>query len=101
MIENAVKLAKLCESISKKTKTKIIIVPQDSDIHRIREKSKVKIFAQHLDNIEYGAHTGFTLLQDVKKAGASGTVLNHAEHKIPLKQIKDLVKKCKKSKFKI
>lgn len=96
---NALKLAKIAESISKKTKTQIIIAVQASDIFRIKQSSNIKIFSQHLDNIDYGSNTGFTLLQAVKQAGASGTVINHAEHKLPLKQVKEIIKKCKKAKF--
>lgn len=96
---NALKLAKIAEAVSKKTKTQIIIAAQAADIFRIKQKSKIKIFSQHLDNIDYGSNTGFALLESVKQAGASGTIINHAEHKLPLKQIKEIIKKCKKAKF--
>ena len=39
-------------------------------------------FAQHVDAVGYGSNTGSILPEAVKAAGAKGTVLNHAEHKL-------------------
>ncbi|HLD58413.1 MAG TPA: triose-phosphate isomerase [archaeon] len=79
---NALALAKKASLVSKKTKKTIVLVVQAADIRLVSEKTKMHIFAQHIDAIEQGAYTGWTSPAAVKEAGAIGTVLNHAEHKL-------------------
>ena len=85
--ENAVKLATLCESAAKKSKgkVKIAIAVQATDIFRVAaavDKNTVEVFAQHIDANGQGKSTGFVTAEAVKESGASGTLMNHAEHKI-------------------
>ncbi len=61
----------------------IVLAVQSVDIHRIASR-KTTVFAQHIDPIEQGKNTGFLTAEAVKSAGAKGTILNHAEHKIPM-----------------
>jgi triosephosphate isomerase len=42
----------------------------------------LEIWVQHVDNITYGAHTGWILPEAVRASGSRGTFLNHSEHKI-------------------
>lgn len=79
--KNAVKLAKDAESVSKQTKTSIVLVAQAVDIRLLAESVKLPIFAQHIDPVQYGSNTGKMLPEAVKAAGAVGTILNHAENK--------------------
>ena len=92
--EEAVKLAKICSEFSKKEK--IIIAAQESDIRVISKIKKITVFAQHVDAVEYGPHTGAILAEDVKKAGAKGSLLNHSEKRISFKDLKFCVKKLRK-----
>lgn len=78
---NALKLAVLAEACAKKTGEKIVLVVQATDIRLLSENVSLDIFAQHVDPIEFGSHTGSILPEAVKSAGAKGTVLNHAENK--------------------
>ena len=59
---NALKLAKICEKISKKTNKQILIALQLVDIPLIKSKVKIPIIAQHVDAIEQGRNTGFVSL---------------------------------------
>ena len=79
--ENAVKLASLAQKISAKYKKNLVIVAQPTDISAI-SKLGVVVFAQHVDDVSYGSNTGFILPESIVAAGAKGTVLNHAEHKL-------------------
>ncbi len=92
--KDAVKLAKIC------SKYKAIVAVQESDIRIVSKLKGVKVFAQHIDAVEYGAHTGSILAEDVKRAGAKGSLLNHSEKRIPFNKIKFCIKKLRKLKMK-
>ncbi|MEE9524981.1 MAG: triose-phosphate isomerase [Candidatus Woesearchaeota archaeon] len=97
--EKAVELAKICEKVSKETGKEIVCVVQAVDIYRVSQAVKLKVFAQHIDDVDYGSNTGFIMIDAVKQAGAVGTIINHSEHRIPLQKIKDAVEKCKHKMF--
>ncbi len=84
--ENAVKLAKMCEEAARKAKgAKVAVAVQAADISRVASAIDTKlvfVFAQHIDANGQGKSTGFVTAEAVKAAGATGTLLNHAEHKI-------------------
>lgn len=80
--ENALKLSKIADKIMKKTKVNIVIAPQFADIYRIKREFKVPIFSQHIDAISPGSHTAHILPENVKEAGAVGTLLNHSERQL-------------------
>lgn len=92
---NAIKLAKIAEKVSKKYKIKIIVAPPQ---HLLSELAKypIPVFAQHLDDIGAGSTTGFMVPEIVKKSHIKGSLINHSEHRIPEKQIKELVLRLKK-----
>lgn len=78
----AAQLAKAAQSVTKATKHTIVLVAQPSDIRMLVGNCMLPVFAQHVDAIEYGQHTGSILPEAVREAGAVGTVLNHAERKL-------------------
>ncbi len=83
---NAAGLARAISKVSMLTKKTIISIPQTADLSSV---SKINpSFAQHVDNISYGARTGWVLPESAKAAGAIGTLLNHSEHKLTIEQIK-------------
>lgn len=62
----------------------------------LKEISKIMpAFAQSIDPVEAGAHTGAVIAEYVKQAGAIGTLINHSEKRIPMKDIKVCVERCK------
>jgi triosephosphate isomerase len=87
--------------IIKKFDKNIIIGVQASDIKEIATKTKLRVFAEHVDFYESGRHTGYILPEEVKKDLASGTFLNHSEHKLDFKIIQKTVKRCKEVGLKI
>lgn len=94
--ENALKLAKLHESVSKETGKKIIIAVQPADILRVSHLG-IPVFAQHIDAIEQGRHTGYITPESVKAAGADGVMLNHSEHPMKAWDVENAIKLCKKA----
>lgn len=97
--KNAVKLAMICDSTAKKQRKNIIIAVQAADISSVAKAVKIPVFSQHVDNISFGKNTGFILPEAVKAAGASGTLLNHAEHKLDYKVLKATIDLCRKLKL--
>ncbi len=94
--KNAVKLAKICEKVANLTKKSIVVAVQEVDIYRVSQAVSIPVFAQHIDPITAGAHTGHTLPETIKEAGAQGTLINHSEDQFDLQQIKAAIERAKK-----
>jgi len=93
------KLAVIAEKISKKHKIQIALAPPHHQLASIK-KSKLLIFAQHLDDAKVGSTTGYMIPEIVKKSKVNGAMINHSEHRISPKEITNLVKRLKKLKMK-
>lgn len=93
--DNALKLAKIHDDVAKKTGISFAICVQSSDLYRISQEVSIPVFAQHIDPITYGSHTGSVLPETVKQAGAYGTLLNHAEHQLELEVIASSIARAK------
>lgn len=85
--KNALKLAKIAEKASKITGINICISPQYMDLAAIASTVDIPVFSQHIDPISFGAYTGHILPEAVKEAGAIGTLINHSERPLLLKDI--------------
>ncbi len=83
----AVKLARIAKAVSEETKVRIIVVPQLVDLAMCDEVG-VECWAQHVDPIGQGKFTGFVSREAVEEAGAKGTLINHAEHKLGSEGVK-------------
>jgi len=75
--EEAVKLAKICQEVSKETSIKIIPVVQAADIFRISQLG-IKVYGQNLNEA---------------LPGAKGTLLNHSDNKLPVEVIGSIIAK--------
>jgi len=91
--EKAVELARLVEKASLETDVCMGLAPQHTDIFRVAEAVSVPVFAQHVDPVEAGSHTGHVLAEAVKEAGAIGTLINHSERQLRLSDIAAIVKR--------
>jgi triosephosphate isomerase len=90
--EKAVELAKKAEKVSLETKTSIGVAPQFTDIATVAKTAKIPVFAQHIDPIPPGSHTGHVLAESVKETGAIGTLINHSERQLKLSDIDAMIK---------
>ena len=80
-------LAQLMNRLADETNTSLCIAVQATDIYQCSKLGKMPVFAQHIDPIKPGSHTGWTLSQAVAQAGATGTLINHSEHRLTLADI--------------
>lgn len=88
----AVELAKTAERVSRETQVSICVAPQFTDIAAVAEEVEIPVFAQHIDPIEPGSHTGYVLADAVKEVGAVGTLINHSERQLRLSDIDAAIK---------
>ena len=70
------------------------------DIKEISFKTKLPVFAQHVDSPKK-VSTGFIFPKEIKKVGAKGTLLNHSEHRISFDEIKKTILECNKYKLRV
>lgn len=97
--ENALNLAK---KIQKNIRNKqVIICPQNFDVNLISENTELNIFSQHIDLYNGDKNTGFQNINSLKKSKLKGTLLNHSEHSLSKKQIKETILEAEKNKIKI
>jgi triosephosphate isomerase (TIM) len=77
----AVNLARICKRVMDDTRVRIVAVPQVADLRNCIETG-AECWVQHVDPVQQGKNTGWITVEDVEEAGATGTLLNHSEHKL-------------------
>jgi triosephosphate isomerase len=98
--KDAVKLAKLIAKIARQKKVDVAIAVETADIYPVSKAVKIPIYAQHIDPIEEGAHTGAVLAKDVKENGARGTLLNHSEKRMKYRELRRSIEIARKNRLK-
>ena len=87
--ERMLKLAKAVDRIAAKYDLDVIVTPQYADIRLLAQNTeRIHVYAQHMDALVPGRGLGSVLPESVKEAGAVGVMLNHAEKKLTLEEIK-------------
>jgi len=93
--KRAVELSKKIEAVGRNTGVKVGVAPQFCDIEQVAATVEIPVFAQHIDSVSPGAHTGYVLAESVRAAGASGTLINHSERNIRLSEIESGVRRAR------
>lgn len=93
--KKAAELAKIAEDVAAETGTNMVIAVQPTDIQAVSSSVSIPVFAQHIDPVCPGKHTGHVTPEAVKASGASGTLLNHAERPLSLEMLKNAITKAK------
>ena len=93
--KRALDLAHDLESAANESGITMVASPQAADIYRISEETSLPIFAQHIDPISPGGHTGSNLINTVIDAGISGSLINHSENRMKLTDIDEVIKLCR------
>lgn len=93
--KRALEIAKAAERVWKETGITIVVAPQLADLRMIAESVEIPpVFAQHIDPIKPGSHTGHVLPEAVKEAGAVGTLLNHSENRMILADLEAAIRRA-------
>jgi len=93
--KSALDIALLMDKISNENNVGMAISVQATDISKCSEKVSIPVWAEHIDPIKPGSHTGWTLPEAVKAAGAVGTLINHSEHRLILADIDVCINRAK------
>jgi len=82
----AVKLAKIMSGIDVECRMIAVVSPFDlSSV--VSAAPNLEVWCQHLDPIGFGSNTGWLHPETAIERGASGTLINHAEHKVSTEHI--------------
>ena len=95
--EYALELARALKSASEESGITMVAAPQAADIYRIQDQISLPIFAQHIDPITPGGHTGSNLIETLIEAGISGSLINHSENRMKLADIDEVIQLCKQN----
>ena len=90
----------LAQTIEKYLPAAIIAV-SGVDIGYLSYYTKLKVYAQHFDSAKGEKNTGFITSKAIKSQDAVGSLLNHSEHKLSLKEIEKSLKIAKKYNLRI
>jgi triosephosphate isomerase len=93
--DEALRLAKICEDISREYSVEMVVVPQAADIYAISHAVKIPVYAQHVDGVGYGGFTGHITAASLKANGARGSLINHSERRLKLAEIESSITTCR------
>jgi len=91
----ALKIAQMMDKISQETGSSMAIAVQATDLSTCAKEVDIPVFAEHIDPITPGSHTGWTLAEAIKAVGAVGTLINHSEHRLKLADIDVCITRAK------
>lgn len=91
----AVQLANYAEQASERFGVTVAVAPQATDLRLVSQRTKVPVFAQHMDPIQPGSHTGHVLAESVLEAGVSGILVNHSERRLEANIIEDTITRAR------
>ena len=87
----AVELAKAMERASN-SNVRMVAVVSAFDLHSVQQAAPtLEVWSQHLDPVGKGSFTGWLQPDNAIERGAKGTIINHAEHKVNIKHVKELM----------
>ena len=85
----AEQLGKQMASIS--TNARMVAVASAFDLSDVSAIDGLEVWSQHLDPVGQGSHTGWLEPETAIARGAVGTIINHAEHKVSIEHVRDLM----------
>jgi triosephosphate isomerase len=97
--DKAIAIAKAMDLVSNETGISMAIAVQPTDINICKNNVSIPVFAEHIDPIKPGSHTGWILPEAVKDSGAIGTLINHSEHRLKLADIDFCINRSKELKL--
>ena len=90
--EAAISLAKAMAEVDATTDATMVAVVSAFDLSAIKAAApNLEVWTQHLDPIDWGSNTGWLHPQTAMERGATGSIINHAEHKVNLDHVEKLL----------
>ena len=93
---DAVRLAKEADRLARDLDVRIVFDPQHVDIPAVAAATTdILVFAQHMDPVPVGRGAGHVLPEALRDAGAVGSLLNHAEHRLGLADLANTIRRAR------
>lgn len=96
--EGAVELTKIASEVALVSGTRIVVAPPAAMLSACTQFG-IEIFSQHCGGNAPGAFTGSITAYSLKKAGISGSLVNHSEHRVHHEDIKKAVENLRENKL--
>ena len=74
-----------------KTDARMVAVVSAFDLSAVSSIEELEVWSQHLDPVGKGSHTGWLEPDVAIERGAVGTIINHAEHKVSIDHVANLM----------
>ena len=88
----AIALAEAMEEVDSTTDATMVAVVSAFDLSSVKAAApNLQVWCQHLDPIGWGSNTGWMHPETAIGHGATGTIINHAEHKVDLGHVETLL----------
>jgi triosephosphate isomerase len=94
--QRAHSIAGAAEQVARESGAVIAIAPSYTNIHPLAMHFALPVYAQHVDGALPGAYTGHITAESLKMAGATGSLVNHAERRLTLADIEASVRALRK-----
>ena len=94
--EKIFQLSEIAQNISERYKIEIIIAPPQNSLFYLSQFIKLPLICQHVDDEKLGPTTGFIIPELAKSYGASGSLINHSEHRMKQASIKNAIERLRK-----
>lgn len=94
--EKIFQLSEIAQNISESYKIEIIIAPPQNSLFYLSQFIKLPLICQHVDDEKLGPTTGFIIPELAKSYGASGSLINHSEHRMKQASIKNAIERLRK-----
>jgi len=90
--EAAVELAQAMAAVDATTDATMVAVVSAFDLSAVKAAApNLEVWTQHLDPIGWGSNTGWLHPETAIARGATGSIINHAEHKVSLEHVETLL----------
>ena len=73
------------------TNARMVAVTSAFDLSSVSSIAGLEVWSQHLDPVGQGSFTSWLEPETAIARGASGTIINHAEHKVSLDHVRELM----------
>ena len=91
----AERMARTLEELGKESGVAVAVAPATPDLGRVASAVTIPVLAQHVDDVEAGAHTGFVPPEAVDQAGGQGSLVNHSEHPLSARGVEVAVERLR------
>lgn len=92
----AIKLADSARQVAENLQLEIVLAPPHPVLALIAKEIRIPVICQHVDDEKIGPSTGFIIPEIAKSYGATGSLINHSEHRIEMSSISRLVERLRK-----